>query len=397
VILLGAWLILYGVRELGVVTRRPEKGSSAPSGEIAAQEGAARTARSRWAAVAWTGGSALVVLVLLVGWGAFPVSSAAEGAGAGGSGQECNGDIRLCARRFTDVAYAASHNAMSQATDRSWFIPEQGLSLTGQLDLGVRALLVDAWQGYPTRGGRVATSRTAYAAAKAAAEADLGPETVAAGLRVFDAVADPTPAGPERLYMCHGLCEIGATDFVAGMEQVRGWLETHPREVVTIIIENHTDAARVGAALVQAGFGQLAFTPPPGHGVWPTLGELVTSRRRVLVMLEQGDGGSRYPWLVDGYAGLLQETPYTFAAPTDFSCVPNRGPHDAPLLLVNHWLANFDHLVSSARAVNVDPVLGARARACREQRTLPNYLAVNYADIGDLISVVRRLNGLDGP
>jgi hypothetical protein len=113
-------------------------------------------------------------------------------------------------------------------------------------------------------------------------------------------------------------------------------------------------------------------------------------------MLEEGDGGSRYPWLVDGYAGLLQETPYTFATAGSFSCGPNRGRPDAPLFLINHWLANFDHLVSSARAVNVDGVLGVRAQACLAQRRLPNYLAVNYADIGDVIDVVHRLNGLDG-
>lgn len=88
-------------------------------------------------------------------------------------------------------------------------------------------------------------------------------------------------------------------------------------------------------------------------------------------MLEQGDGSEGYPWLVDGYGGLLQETPYTFATASSFSCDPNRGRADAPLLLVNHWLANFDRLVSSAQAVNVDGVLGVRARACREQRRLP--------------------------
>ncbi len=399
-ILPGAWLILFGVRELGVVTRRPATSSAGPPGLLPLGRGAAPAAHPRrgtgWRSW-WAGGSALAVLMLLVGWGAVPVSSAADGAGTDGTGQACNGDVRLCTRRFTDVAYPASHNAMSQATDRSWFIPEQGLTLSGQLDLGVRALLVDVWLGYPTQGGRVATARAAYGQARAAAESDLGPEAVAAGLRVFDAVADPAPAGPERLYMCHGLCEIGASDFVAGMEQVRSWLQAHPREVLTIIVENHADPARVGAALDQAGLAQLAFTPPPAHGPWPTLGELVSSGRRVLVMLEEGDGGGRYPWLGDGYAGLLQETPYTFRTATDFSCLSNRGRLDAPLFLVNHWLANFDHLVSSAQAVNADGVLGVRAQTCREQRRFPNYLAVNYADIGDAIAVVRRLNGLDGP
>lgn len=235
-----------------------------------------------------------------------------------------------------------------------------------------------------------------YAEAKAAAERDLGPGAVAAGLRVFDAVTDPTPAGPERLYLCHGLCEIGASDFVTAIGQVRAWLEAHPREVVTLIIEDHADAQRIGASLVQSGLGRLAFTPPPAHAPWPTLGELIGSGRRVLVMLERGAGAGTYPWLAGGFDRLLQETLYTAATARDFSCAPNRGRPDAPLFLVNHWLADFRRLVSGAQEVNVQEVLGARAQACHEQRRFPNYLAVNYADIGEVMAVTRRVNGVDG-
>jgi hypothetical protein len=35
-----------------------------------------------------------------------------------------------------------------------------------------------------------------------------------------------------------------------------------------------------------------------------------------------------------GY-GIFQETPYTFAAPSDLSCRPNRGRADAPLFEIN--------------------------------------------------------------
>jgi hypothetical protein len=39
-------------------------------------------------------------------------------------------------------------------------------------------------------------------------------------------------------------------------------------------------------------------------------------------------------------------------------------------------------------------VLGHRAQLCRTGRQLPNYIAVNYADIGDLQTAVRQLNGV---
>jgi Short repeat of unknown function (DUF308) len=388
-VLIGVGLLLVGLTELAEATRphgpQPERppgaGTPPPTGRAGRRAGVTAGAAALAAAVG---------LGVLVGWGA---SAGPTVAGAADAVRRCNGDADLCARPFSDVTYATSHNAMSQATDRSWFIPEQGLGFGGQLDLGVRALQLDVWPGYPTAGGRVATARSAYAEARAEAERDLGAETVAAGLRVFDALTDPTPAGPEGLYLCHGLCEIGATPFVTGMAEVAGWLDANPDEVLTLIVQDHVAPGRIAAALGEAGIASLAFPPPPPGRPWPTLGQLIDSGHRVLVLLEAGDGDPRHPWLVNGYERLLQETPYAFTRPGDFTCDDHRGRPDAPLFLVNHWLTRFDRLVTAAREVNGADVLGARARTCEVQRRQPTYLAVNYADIGDLMPVVRELNG----
>src|SRR3712207_5980416 len=113
------------------------------------------------------------------------------------------------------------------------------------------------------------------------------------------------------------------------------------------------------------------------------------------VFLEGGEGGAGYPWLANAYRGLVQETPYTAPTLADLStCRPNRGSPTAPLLLVNHWLSGFGQLVSNARRANTAAVLSGRAQVCRTQRQLPNFIAVNYADIGDLQTVIRQLNGV---
>jgi hypothetical protein len=78
--------------------------------------------------------------------------------------------------------------------------------------------------------------------------------------------------------------------------------------------------------------------------------------------------------------------------PVDLPTEP--GQPDGPLLLVNHWLSGFGQLVSNARRANALAVLDHRAQLCRTERQLPNYIAVNYADIGDLQAVVRQLNGV---
>jgi hypothetical protein len=124
------------------------------------------------------------------------------------------------------------------------------------------------------------------------------------------------------------------------------------------------------------------------------LREMVTSGQRLVVVTEEESGGQTYPWLRNAFE-LTQDTPYTFASPVDFSCEPNRGPADAPLLLVNHWLSGFENLVSAAQQVNVAEVLGERVQQCqRERGMLPNFVGVNFYDIGDTADVVDDLNGV---
>lgn len=267
-VLLGVWLVLYGAHELSAATTdedlrlRRRRPVGAQTLERASPMPRRATRASAVAAVV-----ALALLIGLVTWGgdSSPATAAAGGTESGaiaGTGAICNGYAALCDRRFNDVALAGTHNAMATASDRSWFIPEQGPSIPGQLDDGVRALLIDVWPGFPTVDGRVATARSAWADAKAELERDVGVETVAAGLRLLEAVQEATPAGPEGLYLCHGLCELGSADVEGSMALVKAWLDAHPDEVITIGIEDHVAAADIGAALDASGLDAYAATPP---------------------------------------------------------------------------------------------------------------------------------------
>lgn len=57
----------------------------------------------------------------------------------------------------------------------------------------------------------------------------------------------PTPVGPVEPYLCHGLCEIGATLWEPQMAEVKAWLDAHPREVVTFFIEDYVSPADTAA------------------------------------------------------------------------------------------------------------------------------------------------------
>jgi hypothetical protein len=162
-------------------------------------------------------------------------------------------------------------------------------------------------------------------------------------------------------------------------------------EVVTLFIEDHVDAALIAADVETAGLLDFVYDPSTGDP-WPALGEMIRSGRRLVVMVEEGDGGDQAPWLVNGFEHT-QDTPYTFPTVESFNCDRNRGPDDAPLLLLNHWLSGFTALVTDAQLVNARDVLLPRAEQCQSERgSIPNFVAVNYVALGDVYDVVDELN-----
>ena len=309
-----------------------------------------------------------------------------------GTGTVCNGYAELCDRRFDEVAYVATHNAMVGRSLR-----RAGTSASSSIRSPTSS--TRAFEPCSSTSGR-GSQRTPWSAPHRAgtlrrsrqAEAELGPEVVAAALRLSDSIVGEA-SGTEARYLCHGLCETGSTSLLETLGQLRGWLATHPDEVVTLIIEDHVDAALIAADIEAAGLLPVVYTPIEGEP-WPTLGEMIRSGRRLVVMVENGTGDAQAPWLLNVFEHV-QDTPYTFPTVDSFSCDHNRGPADAPLFLLNHWLSGFSSLVTDARLVNERELLLARAEQCAAERgQLPNFVAVNFVVIGDTNEVVAILNGV---
>jgi hypothetical protein len=390
-VLLGLAVIVYGVSEVTSAAVKARVGEPAasppapPDGEDTLTTG-------------WSLGILVAAVVLAVGAGTFwvvqgvrthPADAVAVPAG---TGDVCNGHAELCNRTYDEVAYVTTHNAMSVADEPGWYLAEQPHDIVSQLDGGARALMLDVWRARPA-GDAVSSLGVNLTDGRAELEESFEPEVIDAALRVVDAVLGP-PTGPSALYLCHGLCEIGATPLAPTLDALRSWLERNPDEVVTLIVENHVPAAEIGQAIVAAGLERYLHRPQSDR--WPTLFTMVTSGRRLVVVTEEGSGGPSYPWLVNAFE-LIQDTPYTFDTVDDFTCDLNRGQADAPLLLVNHWLSGFTSIVTAAEQVNAQPVLGARVAQCADERgTLPNFVGVNYYTIGDVRAVVADLNQVAG-
>ena len=304
----------------------------------------------------------------------------------------CNGHVELCERRYDEVAYPATHNSMAAAAEPGWFFPEQPDGILAQLDHGIRVLLIDSWYGRSTdRPGVVATAGSSRGDALKEARGEFGALAVRAALQARDATG-LKPHGPTRPYLCHAMCELGSTSWLSSLRDLRGWLDQHPREVVTLFVQDEVSPADTAAVVEQAGLLPDVYTPTSDG--WPTLGSMIDSGHRLVVLMENHGGGTTYPWLLQGF-DHVQDTPYLFASAADFSCAPNRGPADASLFLVNHWINSKTGTVRNAIAVNARDVLEPRLRECQAERgRLPNFVAVDYYDRGDLLPAVDELNGL---
>ncbi len=274
----------------------------------------------------------------------------ARGAGDGGlvllpdaGALACNGSASLCGRRYDQVSYPTAHDAFATEAE-NFGAANQYSTIPKQLQDGIRGLMLDA---HYDRG---------------------------------------------RTYLCHGLCSLGRRLLAAGLCDIRQFLDGHPAEVVTIIFESYVRREDIVQAFADAQLLDTVFTHNAGEP-WPTLGTMITSGRRLVVFTDR-EGGSP-SWHHDVWANAW-ETPYAARTPMDLdTCRINRGVRTNPLFILNHFLT--DPLASPALAtmVNSNPLLLTRAQRCqRETGSLPNFVTVDYYEIGDLFATVRALNGL---
>ena len=301
----------------------------------------------------------------------------------------CNGMPELCDRRLDQVVFPTSHNSMGGGDVSGWMFPNQGAGIRQQLADGVRGFMIDVHYGTPV-AGRVKTELGDEKAAMAKYEAAVGPEGMAAAVRIRDRLVGE-PEGPRDVYMCHGFCELGALPFVPELREVHDFLVANPGEVLILVIQDEGVTPQdIERCFRESGLIDFVYRGP-ARPPWPTLREMVESDQRVLVMAENQSAG--VAWYHQAFE-VMQETPYTFHEPSEFSNRPNRGGTGGSLLLMNHWIESTPMpKPSNATIVNAHDALLERIRDFRRERgRLPNLVAVDFYGVGDLMAVCRELN-----
>jgi hypothetical protein len=223
-------------------------------------------------------------------------------------------------------------------------------------------------------------------------------DAVDAALRIRDRLGF-AGQGERGMYLCHTFCELGGTPLESVLDDIHTFLVANPGEVLVIINQDYVTPADFVAAVKEAGLDKLAYRGPV-DGSWPTLRTMIDTGQRVVFLAENHAGAA--PWYRLTYESITEETPFTFkrvAQLTDpaklpDSCQANRGPADAPLFLINHWISTDPvPQPSHATTVNAYDVLLRRVRACETLRQhFPNLIAVNFYARGDVFRVVDTLN-----
>lgn len=377
-IALAVLLVLVAADELlGARAARREAGATAP---------ARRPARQLLVLAA--------VVLLAIGGGVaarlltrdvrdVPLGGGAAGVSAGETAG-CNGSVTACAMRLGDVTFPGTHNAMSAIAHPGWVFTNQRYDVGRQLDDGIRFLLLDLHWGRRD-GDRVRTDLAREGSSRNRVARALGPTRTRTAERLAGDIGLGSARGRDAVYLCHTLCELGATPVQETLATIRRFLDAHPRDLLVLSLESSISAGAVEAAFTTAGLVPRIAVLDRDRPL-PVLRELLDAHRQLVVFVDR-DAGT-VPWLLPAEA-FVQDTPIG-----GDGCARRTGDPSAPFLQINQWIDAFPPRPSASRRIGTAARLTARLDRCTRERGIAGaLLAVDYHDQTAVVSVARRRNG----
>ena len=333
------------------------------------------------------GALAAATALILIGRGGPPAPPAA------GEIRACNGAAVLCDRRLDQVVLPGTHNSMSAADRPGWYFANQIRPIPSQLRDGIRLLMIDPHYGVEDSEGRVRTDLRAEGTNRNRVGGRLGAQAVEVAERLAGRLGLVPAEGERAIYLCHTLCELGAERMASTLDEIRGFLERNPSEVLIVILESSVDPAEVEREFEEADLEPYLAVLDRGRPL-PTLRRMIASGRR-LVVFDEGDGGAA-EWYQPEFL-FVKDTPIRSVLRSPGSCEPGRGEPESPLLLMNHWVDRFPPSPSANRRISDRESLLTRVRSCRRRRgAMPNLIAVDFYGSGAVLPVARELNMTPG-
>lgn len=173
------------------------------------------------------------------------------------SAMACNGYPEYCNKQYNEMTHIVNHNAYAYVPNPA---ANQLCPVTTQLTDGVRGLKLSA-------------------------------------IRAANATSAGTSA--DSIMLCHTSCSIyNGGPAVDTLKNITQWLNDNPNEVVTIMWNNlgSFKPAAFKAAYDAANLTNYCYSQPLNNYTWPTLGELISSGKRLINFMDEGSNVGNLEW-----------------------------------------------------------------------------------------------------
>ncbi|KOS20202.1 PI-PLC X domain-containing protein [Escovopsis weberi] len=271
--------------------------------------------------------------------------------------QTCNGWVEFCSRKYSNITMVGAHNSPFVRPGNSG--SNQALPVKTQLDDGIRFL--QAQMQWPANGS--------------------------------------VP------HFCHTTCDLlDAGPITDWLGEVYDWVDRHPYDVVTILLENgnYSDPSLYAPYIEKTGLLKYAYEPtvfPMDLEDWPTLETLIVNGKRVIFFIDYKANQTAYPWWLDEFSQMWETQfdqtnrsfPCNAQRPPDLS---DKAARDRMYMLNHNLNAEFDvfgtqllvpavSLLNTTNAGSGFGSLGLSANNCVEDwGRPPNVLNVDYYNYG---------------
>ncbi|KAI8993454.1 PLC-like phosphodiesterase [Pilobolus umbonatus] len=275
---------------------------------------------------------------------------------------ECNGGATLCDRRYNELTQLVTHDSYALSPN---IAATQDVSITDQLGEGVRGIKLTA----------VLSSST-----------------------------------PPTVHLCHTFCKIlDAGPASQTLDDITAWLESNPREIVTIMWNNLYDISATQLASVYEDSNILPYVYTHNHSRpnWPTLNEMIDSGTRVVNFIDSQANENEIPWLMEQFSYVF-ETPYENVDINAFNCNIDRiNPDknsDELMYVMNHFVYGMIEigtfkveipLKGKAKQTNTYESLSSHIIQCTNTlKKKPSFIEVDFYHMGDVLAMIADLNAV---